>query len=143
VGVEAAAGAMTSVFIDSSYWIALRSRTEVNYQTAREVGARLVRERAALMSTTFVFGEIYAWFSRNERMREQVIQDFWEQGSIRLVDPSHADQKSALQILRQHTDKDFSFCDAVSFVVMRRFQVRCAAAFDEHFRQFGEFEVIP
>ncbi len=133
---------MTSAFIDSSYWIALRNRADENYPAAREIGVHLAGQRASLLSTTFVFAEIYAWFSRNQKMREQVIKDFWEQGSLRLVDPTHADQKAALQILREYADRDYSFCDAVSFIVMRRFQVGRVAAFDDHFRQFGEFEVI-
>jgi predicted nucleic acid-binding protein len=30
----------------------------------------------------------------------------------------------------------------LSFVVMRRLEIKQVATFDEHFRQFGEFEVL-
>ncbi|MDB6057270.1 MAG: hypothetical protein JWO95_1114, partial [Verrucomicrobiales bacterium] len=40
------------------------------------------------------------------------------------------------------SDKDYSLCDALSFVIIRRIGLRQAASFDKHFRQFGEFEVL-
>jgi predicted nucleic acid-binding protein len=60
-----------------------------------------------------------------------------------LIDPAYTDQEEAIRILRSQRDKDYSFCDAISFVVMRRFDLQRVAAFDDHFRQFGGFEVIP
>ncbi|MBM3834054.1 MAG: type II toxin-antitoxin system VapC family toxin [Verrucomicrobia bacterium] len=133
---------MNAVFIDSSFWITLRDRTETQHSRARHLGGELASQRAPLVSTTFVFAEIYAYFCRSRRLREQVISDFWERGVIRLIDPIHSEQQAALEILRQCVDKDYSFCDAVSFVVMKNQEVFRVASFDDHFRQFGEFEVI-
>jgi len=53
-----------------------------------------------------------------------------------------ADHREAIQLLRQHADKSYPFCDAISFVVMRRLGVKRIAAFDDHFRQIGGFEVV-
>jgi hypothetical protein len=44
---------------------------------------------------------------------------------------------------REFRDKDWSFTDISSKVVMERLSIRKAFAFDRHFRQFGSFEVIP
>ena len=84
-----------------------------------------------------------AYFARAPLLREQLLRDFWESGAIRLIDPAYTDHEEAVRILRAQQDKAYSFCDALSFVVMRRFELRRAAAFDDHFRQFGGFEVLP
>ncbi|MSU21154.1 MAG: PIN domain-containing protein [Pedosphaera sp.] len=133
---------MSAVFIDSSFWITFRDKAETQHPNARRMGAELARQRAPLISTTFVFAEVHAYFSRSIQLREQVISDFWERGVIRLIDPAYSDQQEALEILRQSQDKDYSFCDVVSRIVMRHQKLRRVASFDDHFRQFGEFEVI-
>lgn len=54
------------------------------------------------------------------------------------VEPvSDADLKRAEMILYQYEDKDYSYCDAISFAVMERLHLRLAFAFDGHFRQHG------
>jgi uncharacterized protein len=47
------------------------------------------------------------------------------------------DEASAKQILFRYDDKDFSFTDAISFVVMERLGIRTAFTFDRHFAQYG------
>jgi predicted nucleic acid-binding protein len=51
-------------------------------------------------------------------------------------------KSSALQWLRQHADTSYLFYAAISAVVMRRLEVKWVAAFDDHFRQVGGFDVI-
>ena len=40
-------------------------------------------------------------------------------------------------------DKDWSFTDCVSRVVMERLGITTEVAFDVHFRQFGNVAVVP
>jgi predicted nucleic acid-binding protein len=42
-----------------------------------------------------------------------------------------------------YRDKDWSFTDCPSRVVMQRLNIRTACAFDDHFRQFGNVTVLP
>lgn len=42
----------------------------------------------------------------------------------------------------QYRDKDFSFTDCTSFVIMRDIRLTHAITTDRHFRQMG-FEVLP
>ncbi len=134
---------MRAIFVDSSFWIALRARGEPEHETARRTAVELARERVVLRSTVFVFGEVHAFFSRAPLLRQQIIRDFWDSPVFRLEEANHADQQEALKILREHEDKEYSFCDALSFVLMRRLGLKRVASFDDHFRQIGEFEVIP
>ncbi len=47
-----------------------------------------------------------------------------------------------MRIFKQHSDKEWSLTDCVSFATMRRYGVRTAFAFDVHFKQAG-FATIP
>ena len=130
------------VFVDSSFWIACRSEKQTHHARARELLGQLFQTRTQFLATPFVFAEVHATFARSLKIREQIIQDFWDNRLMHLVEVSTQDHQEAIQLLRQNEDKSYPFCDAVSFVVMRRLGVRRAAAFDDHFQQFGEFEVL-
>ena len=71
-----------------------------------------------------------------------MLNDLCHNPLVTIEEVSHQDQKAALEILRTNQDKTYPLCDAISFVVIRRLKIARAAAFDNHFRQFGEFEVL-
>jgi predicted nucleic acid-binding protein len=133
---------MNPVFIDASFWIALRARDEPEHAAACELAHRLAAERQPLVTTDLVFAEIHAYFSRYRRLREQILSDFWDSGLFQFRDTTFADKQQAVRLLRANQDKSYSFCDAVSFVVIERLHLRRVASFDPHFRQFGRFEVL-
>lgn len=133
---------MNHVFADSSFWIALRDRRETLHASAQRIVKRLFQERATLVVTPFIFAETHAYFVRHRPLRERVLTDFWDNPVVHIEHPSPQDQRAALSILRRHDDKAFSFCDAISFVVMQRLGIPRAVSFDDHFRQIGNFEVI-
>ena len=56
---------------------------------------------------------------------------------INLVFQTESDHERVCGLLAQFEDKDFSYADALSFVLMERLGVRTALAFDAHFRQYG------
>ena len=130
------------VFIDSSFWIAFRNEKQTHHRRARELLLQLFQQRAQFLATPLVFAEVHATFVRSGKIREQIIQDFWENRLMHLAEITNQDHQNAIKVLRQNEDKTYPFCDAVSFVVMRRLEARRVAAFDDHFQQFGEFEVL-
>ncbi len=130
------------VFVDSSFWIAFRDARQTHHARARDGLAALFRERSQFVSTAFVFAETHATFARSPAVRERIIADFWENPLLHFAEVTDADHREAIRWLRQHADKSYPFCDAISFVAMRRLGVKRVAAFDDHFRQGGGFEVI-
>lgn len=56
---------------------------------------------------------------------------------------TRGDVEAAWRVFREFDDKDWSFADCVSRVVMERLGIERAFAFDEHFRQFGTVTVVP
>jgi len=130
------------VFIDSSFWIALRNQRQTHHARAREYLTALFQQHAQFVSTPFVFAEVHATFSRSASIRDRIIADFWENQLMHLPEITLADHQAAIALLRRHPDKTYPFCDAVSFVIMKRLAVTRVAAFDDHFRQFGGFEIV-
>jgi predicted nucleic acid-binding protein len=55
---------------------------------------------------------------------------------------SKNDEEKAIALIRAHRDKLYSFCDALSFVVMERLRIREAIAFDQDFRSCGKFALL-
>ena len=130
------------VFLDSSFWIAFRDSRQTHHERARAVVNSLFQERAHFVSTPLVFAETHATFVRSRAVRERIIADFWENPLLHLATVTESDHRDALTLLRRHDDKSHPFCDAISFVVIQRLNVRRVAAFDDHFRQFGSVEML-
>ncbi len=130
------------IFLDASFWIALRDHREPAHSGARRRLKAVLADRALLVFTSLVLAEVVAYVSRSPRLRLQVLDDA-ERNPVMLWEPvSRQDEAAALKLLRTHHDKSYSFCDAVSFALMERLGVRRALSFDDHFRQYGKFEVV-
>ncbi len=133
---------MIAVFADSSFWMGLRHPRDQYHERAKRIARDLLSQRVMLVVTPLIFAEVHGAFSRMRLLRERVIRDFWENAAVHMEEVSHADQRGAIELLRTYDDKEYSFCDACSFVVMERMGLRRAATFDDHFRQMGKFDVI-
>lgn len=62
---------------------------------------------------------------------------------IELVLLTLEDIEAAWDIFQNYADKEWSFTDCTSKVVMERLGITAAFAFDQHFRQFGNIVVVP
>ena len=131
-----------AVFLDASFWIAYRDERESSHAAARGILTDLFRARARFTTTFHVICEIHAYFSRHSGKRRLVIEDLWGNPLLHIEEVTHKDQGKAIELLRQRADKSFSLCDASSFVVMQRLGLRRVVTFDDHFQQFGEFEIV-
>ncbi|MDX1952318.1 MAG: PIN domain-containing protein [Verrucomicrobiota bacterium] len=133
---------MNPVFVDASFWIAFRSKADANHQRSIQIATTVARQRRRLVTTWLIFAEIHAYFSRSKGLREQIIRDFAPGGVTQIEAVHPADCEAAIELLKQSGDKAYSFCDAASFIMMRRLNLTQVMAFDQHFSQIGEFEVL-
>ncbi len=62
---------------------------------------------------------------------------------VRLYYLTPEDIISAWQVFRQYEDKEWSFTDCTSKVVIEKLGLAHAFSFDHHFRQFGTVTVVP
>jgi predicted nucleic acid-binding protein len=134
---------MPRVLLDASFWIALRDPREPWHGRARQATLELLKSRTLFVFTTLILAETHAYFSRSPAISAQILDDAERNPTLHWEAITPSDEAEAIRLLRTHRDKSYSLCDAVSFALMRRLALRRAAALDEHFRQFGEFEIIP
>jgi predicted nucleic acid-binding protein len=131
------------VFIDTSGFIALWNPDDRNHQKALGYLDQVRESRRRLLTTNFIFAEVYAFFCRNHRLAVELGEQILTNPLFEYVRITAADEARAWEIAKQYTDKDFSFTDCTSFVVMERLGLREVFAFDEHFRQYGKFTQWP
>jgi len=133
-----------AVFVDTSALYALFAPSDGNHKRAKATLAHLRGERVSLLTSSAVLAESYVFVHARTgqrgllRFRHGVGGSSW----LRSVGVSRAWDEAAWQLLARQQDKDYSYVDATSFVLMRALEITRAFSFDEHFRQAG-FEMLP
>jgi predicted nucleic acid-binding protein len=128
-------------FADTSAWYATVDPNDPNHEVAR----LFMLARPRLVTTNFVIDETITLvlkrldYTRALRLGEQL----WSGQLARIIYITRTDQQAAWQFFKRYSDKEFSFTDCTSFVVMERLGLTHAFAFDEHFSQTGQFVCVP
>jgi uncharacterized protein len=126
------------VLIDASAYFALGDPRDRNHLPARAVARQIIDERLRTFTTNFVVAEAHALHvTRLGRGVGLTFLNGFERGETIVVRVSAADERRAVQIIRQYQDKDFSLTDATSFAVMERLRIGWAFSFDRDFAQYG------
>jgi uncharacterized protein len=134
---------MNRVLVDTGGFYAALNRRDAFHREAARLFRRARRDRWFLFTTNFVLAESHALILA--RMGRDQAWSFLQAiltGSTNLIRAEEADERRARAIIEQYQDKEFSYCDAVSFAVMERLDIREALAFDDHCRQYGQFTIL-
>jgi len=131
---------LRQVLLDSSAVLCLLNRREGQHEAVKEAFAGLLAARAQVFTTTYLRAETHALLGARLS---------WEAARRWLLSPGRPiirvlpeDEDAAVEIIRAHSDKGYSFTDATSFAIMNRLGVDTALTVDRHFRQFG-FQALP
>lgn len=129
------------IFVDTSFWVALRNRRDSNHGQAVSVLQLYAHEN--LVTSNHIRGETWTYLRR--RMGHRSAVDFLEavdrSPRLRIVMVSADQEEVALRWLRRHDEREYSFVDATSFAVMRAFRIRNVLAFDGDFSAAGFVEL--
>jgi predicted nucleic acid-binding protein len=133
------------VFVDSSAFLALEDPAEQSHPDVRAALQQLVRSRARLVSSNFVFDESYTLIlSRLGRNRAVTWGESFMRGKlVELLRVGEDHERRAWEIILAFEDKEFSYTDATSFAVSESMGIREALSLDRHFREYGQLQVIP
>ena len=126
---------MARILVDTSAVYALLDRSDEWHDAAASALNGLREERVEPLLTNFIVAETHALSLARlgpEIARNWLFANVWPVERVTLDD-----EIKAVEIIRQYTDKTFSYTDACSFAVMERLGLRRALAFDPHFRQYG------
>jgi predicted nucleic acid-binding protein len=130
-------------FTDTSFFYALVDRSDTFHSGCKKLLQQAEKQWNRILTTIFIVAESHALIlSRLGRyIAYQWLESVMEYAWIERI--TEDDEVKTRRILRDYNDKDFSYTDAASFVVMERLNIHIAFALDEHFVQYGRFLVLP
>lgn len=133
-----------NIFVDTSAWVALADTDDANDKKTAGVYPSLLSGYRSMVTSNFVVGETYilllnelghtAAFAFLERIRTSP--------RILRVYATELLEAEAEAFLKKYDDHDFSYTDAVSFMIMRKQKLKKAFSFDKHFLSAG-FSILP
>ena len=131
------------IFVDTGAWMALFVRKAPQHGAIRGWFTRNPGE--LLVTTDYVFAETLTLMrSRGAQAHAVAFANMaLSGGRTTFVFVTPDDFRAAYATYVQFADKEWSFTDCTSRVVMERLNIRTALSFDRHFRQFGTVTVAP
>lgn len=135
---------MKTVFLDSSYLIALEVKRDQDHEQARDHWESISSSIPRMLTTSFVFDEVVTSLNSDGYHDKAVeIGTFLlSSKSVRFLPVGKQLFEAGWTYLQQHPDKNYSLTDCISFVVMERRKISTAFTFDHHFVQAG-FQTEP
>ncbi|MDE2998766.1 MAG: PIN domain-containing protein [Gemmatimonadota bacterium] len=135
---------MRQMFVDTAGWVAAADRRDSKGPAVRDSRDDWLSSGGLLTTTDYVIDETLTTI--RSRLGLDAAEAWWVQidGSSRLrvesIDEARSERARALFF--GYRDKQFSFTDCSSFVLMRELHIKRVLTLDHHFRQMG-FEVVP
>ena len=128
-----------SVFLDTSFAIALSSVTDQNHLRAVELANQIEANRTRLVTTQAVLLEIGNALSkqRHRAAAIQLLESLETDPSVETVLLTNSLYRSAFNLFKQREDKEWGLVDCISFIVMQNRGITDALTADTHFQQAG------
>jgi uncharacterized protein len=130
------------IFADTSALFAYGIPGSTHHEEAR----KWVRQnQIPLITTDFIIDETLTLMrARDQPARAIRMGELLFSGQVaRIYYLAEEDIVAAWEVFRSYRDKEWSFTDCTSKVIMDKLGVIEAFAFDHHFRQFGTITVVP
>jgi predicted nucleic acid-binding protein len=130
------------IFVDTGAWFAAAVPSDPNHGVAARW---LAANSEPLLTTDYVVDETLTLLrARGERTRALLLGEaFFSARLAKIHTLDEADISLAWEVFKRFDDKDWSFTDCTSKVVIERLGIQQAFAFDHHFKQFGAVSVVP
>jgi len=135
---------MKGLFVDTAGWVACADAADPAHQKSASARDRWLETGGLLVTSDYIADETLTFLRL--RLGLAAAEAWWRQvdGSSRVrwefVSLTRTDK--ARNLFFRYHDKDFSFTDCTSFVIMRELKLREALTTDHHFAQAG-FIVLP
>ena len=129
------------VFLDTSGLLCIHDQDDFRHSSAVEI----FTDAKLLLTTNYVLAEFVPLsYSRGKNRRETLsfINDFLEVPRLKLIWIDADLHNQSMELLANRLDKNYSLCDAVSFVVMRQHNTTEALTTDKHFEQEGFVKLL-
>jgi predicted nucleic acid-binding protein len=135
---------METLFADASFFIAYHNSKDVNHQVARALIRGFEGHPVLLVTTDYIFDEVMTVLlvRGNKEIAIQAGKAMLEDSNIEILRIDEEIFNEAWKIFQGFKDKEWSFTDCTSYVLMKKLNIEAGISFDRHFKQFG-LRVIP
>ena len=131
------------IFVDTSAFVAIRVTDDINHKKAQRFLNVIKEQKMRLYTTNFILDEVYTYFCKTHKVATEMAELIMNNPLIVLYRINVEDENKAWDILKNYKDKDFSYTDATCLAIMERIEIKTIFAFDEHYKQYGKFIVVP
>lgn len=130
------------IFVDTSAWFASVVPSDFNHRAA---SLWVEQNTQTLLTTDYVIDETLTLLrTRREAQRAMSLGEaFFSNALATTYYLTEEDVWQTWQTFHQFADKNWSFTDCASKVVIEKLKLTQAFSFDRHFRQFGSISVVP
>ncbi len=131
------------LFVDTSAWLALGDRNDQYHKEALARSASIKKQKIELVTSDYIFDESITIIRYRMSHRAAVTFGNSLMGStiVKITGITDEERSKAWKLFSRYDDKELSFTDCTSFVLMKKLGIQKAFTFDDHFRQLG-FEVF-
>jgi uncharacterized protein len=132
------------IYVDTGAFLARYIQRDQYHAAAASFWDELATTGSPCVTTSLVLSETLTLLARRtsysfaaERARQ-----LYSSNALQIVRSEANDEIAAIILLEKYADQRVSYCDCVSFVIMRRLNLADVFAFDDHFALAG-FNVHP
>ena len=131
------------IFVDSSAWIALADKDDSHHKEAASAYPLIFKNHKTLVTSNLVIAETYIVLLKElgHKAAIEFLERIKASPRILKIFSNENIEAEAEGILAKYSDQEFSYVDAVSFVIMKRQKIRRAFCFDKHFVTAGFMNV--
>jgi uncharacterized protein len=123
-------------FADTSFFVAFLNPDDLHHELAAEYMATLGEP---IVTTQWVLAELgnYLCQQENRRLFAPFVRDLLQDNSFEIEDATDELFQAAVEFYDRRPDKEWSFVDCTSFIMMQRRSIERALSADHHFEQAG------
>lgn len=135
---------METLFANSSFFVAYHDSKDENHQPAQALVRGFEGRPVLLVTTDYLFDEVITVLlvRNNKHIAIQAGKAMLEESNIELVRIDEELFNEAWEIFQRFQNKEWSFTDCTSYMVMKKLNIGTGISFDKHFKQFG-VRVVP
>ena len=132
------------IFIDSGAFLARYLKHDQHHTKAIAFWDDLTRDNVPCLTSNFVLNEVLTLLGQRatHEFAAETARQLYSSNVLQILRPDVKDEIAAIAIIEKYADQRVSFCDCVSFALMRRHGISDAFTFDGHF-SIAKFNIRP
>ncbi len=127
------------LFVDTAAWLALNDKNDQYHKKAMAKSLEIKAKKIKLITSEYILDESITLIRYRVSHQAAVIfgDSLFKSRIVKIVDITEGNRLKAWEIFKKYNDKELSFTDCTSFVLIKNLKLQKAFTFDKHFEQIG------